>query len=164
MRFKGRIAIVTGGGAGMGKAAALGFAKEGARVYIMGRNEATLKAAAQEYTGKDGKIIPAVGDVSRRADIKAVAAKVIKECGKVDILVNYAGGNPDHAPMRPFVEENEEYWDRMIEMNLLGYMVFCRAVLDSMIKQKYGKIVNFGAIAGRVAVRVWQPTLRPKAV
>jgi 2-hydroxycyclohexanecarboxyl-CoA dehydrogenase len=150
MRFKDKVAIVTGGGAGMGKAAALGFAKEGAKVYIMGRNEATLKAAAEEYKGKDGKIIPAVGDVSRRADIKAVAAKVIKENGKVDILVNYAGGNPDHAPMRPFITETEEYWDKMIETNLLGYMVFCRAVLDSMIKQKYGKIINFGAIAGRV--------------
>jgi 2-hydroxycyclohexanecarboxyl-CoA dehydrogenase len=150
MRFSNKVAIVTGGGAGMGKAAALGFAKEGAIVYIMGRNEATLKEAAQEHKEKDGKIIPAVGDVSERADIKEVAARAIREYGKVDILVNYAGGNPDHAPMRPFIEENEEYWDRMIETNLLGYMVFCRAVLDSMIKQKYGKIINFGAIAGRV--------------
>jgi 2-hydroxycyclohexanecarboxyl-CoA dehydrogenase len=150
MRFKNRTVIVTGGDAGMGKAAALGFAQEGAKVFIMGRNESTLKAAAQEYTGKDGEIISVVGDVSKREDIKVVTAKVLKQCGKVDILVNYAGGNPDYAPMRSFIEENEEYWDRMIQMNLLGYMIFCRAVLDSMIKQKYGKIINFGAIAGRV--------------
>jgi len=150
MRFKDKVAIITGGGAGMGKAAAMGFAKEGAKVYIVGRTEETLKATAAEYKGKDGKIIPAVGDVSDRKDIKAVAAKVLKECGKVDILVNYAGGNPDHSPMRPFIEENEEYWDKMIAVNLVGYMIFCRAVLDSMMKQKYGKIINFGAIAGRV--------------
>jgi NAD(P)-dependent dehydrogenase (short-subunit alcohol dehydrogenase family) len=149
MRFTNKVAIITGGSQGMGKAAALGFAKEGASVVITSRSEEKLKKAADEIRAAGGSVMPVKGDVTKSESIKAVVDRVLKEYGRVDILFNYVGGEPDLKPMTLFTEQNEDYWDRMIDLNLKSTILFSRAVLDSMIKQKYGKIVNTAAIAGR---------------
>jgi 2-hydroxycyclohexanecarboxyl-CoA dehydrogenase len=149
MRFKDRVVIISGGTAGMGKKAALDFAQEGAAVVITSRSEEKLKKAADEIRAV-GKVTAIKGDVTRSDSIKAVVAKVLEQYGKVDILFNYVGGEPDLKPMKLFTEQTEDYWDKMIELNLKSTIIFSRAVLDSMIKQKYGKIINTAAAAGRV--------------
>jgi 2-hydroxycyclohexanecarboxyl-CoA dehydrogenase len=150
MRFENRVAIITGGSAGMGKAAALGFAKEGAKVVITSRSEEKLEKAADEIRAAGGTVMAVKGDVTSSESIKAVVAQVLKEYGRVDILFNYVGGEPDLKPMTLFIDQNEAFWDRMIALNLKSTIIFSHAVLDSMIKQKYGKIINTAAIAGRV--------------
>ena len=150
MRFKDKVAIISGSTAGMGKATALGFAKEGACVVINGRNEENLNKTADEIRSIGGTVTAVKGDVSKSESVNAIVGKALEQYGKVDILFNYVGGNPDLAPMTLFTEETEAYWDRMIELNLWSTIIFSRAVLDSMIKQNYGKIINTAAIAGRV--------------
>jgi 2-hydroxycyclohexanecarboxyl-CoA dehydrogenase len=150
MRFKDKVAIITGGAAGMGNAAALGFAKEGAFVVINDINQEGLEKAAEEIRAIGGKVLTAHGDVTNSTTVKYIVAKCIEQYGKVDILFNYVGGEPGTAPMTPFIEQNEGFWNRMIDINLKSTILLCRAVLDSMIKQRYGKIINTGAIAGRI--------------
>lgn len=150
MRFKGRVAIITGGTQGMGKAAALGFAKEGARVVINGRNAENLNKTADEIRSVGGTVTVVPGDVTRSDIIKAIVAAALEQYGRIDILFNYVGGDPNLAPLTPFIEQTEEFWDRMIDLNLKSTIIMSRAVLDSMIKQKFGKIINTAAIAGRV--------------
>ena len=150
MRFKDRVAIITGGTAGMGKAAALAFAKEGASVVINGRNEENLNKTTDEIRSAGGTVTAVQGDITRSESVKSIVTTTLKQYGRVDILFNYVGGNPNLAPLTPFIEQTEDFWDRMIELNLRSTIILCRAVLDSMIKQNYGKIINTGAIAGRV--------------
>jgi 2-hydroxycyclohexanecarboxyl-CoA dehydrogenase len=150
MRFQGKVVIITGGSAGIGKAAALGFAREGAAVVINGRNEANLHHAAAEIQAAGGEVTAVQGDVTKTADIKVIVSRTLDRYGRIDILFNYVGGDPDMAPLTLFVEQTEEYWDRMIEINLKTTILFSRAVLDSMIPQRYGKIINTAAIAGRI--------------
>jgi 2-hydroxycyclohexanecarboxyl-CoA dehydrogenase len=150
MRFKDKVAIITGGSEGMGKAAALGFAKEGADVVITSRTEEKLKKASEEIRAAGGKVKAIQGDVTKSDSIKAVVAQVLKEYGRVDILFNYVGGTPDFTPFSMFIEQTEDYWDKTITFNLKSTLVFSRAVLDSMIEHKYGKIINTAAMAGRL--------------
>jgi len=90
------------------------------------------------------------GDITRSDSIKELVATALKQYGRIDILFNYVGGDPDVAPLTPFNEQTEDFWDRMIDLNLRSTIILSRAVLDAMIKQKYGKIINTAAIAGRV--------------
>ena len=150
MRFKGRVAIITGGTAGMGKAAALGFAREGAYVVINGRNEEKLNKTAVEIRALGGKVTTVRGDITKSDCVKVIIATAREQYSRIDILFNYVGGDPDLAPLTPFIEQSEDFWDRMIDLNLKSTIVMSRAVLDSMVKQKYGKIINTAAISGRV--------------
>jgi 2-hydroxycyclohexanecarboxyl-CoA dehydrogenase len=150
MRFKDKVAIITGGASGMGKAAAIGFAAEGACVVINDINGERLAETADEVRRCGGTVMTALADVTKRDAVTAMVADVLARYGNVDILFNYVGGDPDQAPLTPFVEQSEDFWDRMIALNLKSTILMCRAVLDSMIRQKYGKIINTGAIAGKV--------------
>lgn len=150
MRFKDRVAIITGGTAGMGRAAALGFAKEGACVVINGRNEEKLKKITDEIKSAGGIVTTVQGDITSSDTIKTLAVTTIEQYGRIDILFNYVGGGPDLAPLAPLVEQDEGFWNRVIDLNLKSTIVLSRAVLDSMIKQEYGKIINTAAVAGRV--------------
>lgn len=150
MGFSNKAAIITGGTAGMGKAAAKALAGEGAKVVIIGRNEANLKNAADEIKSTGGIVTPVRGNVTQGSSIKTLVNTALEEYGRIDILFNYVGGDPDLAPLKPFIEQNEDFWNRMIELNLKSTISLCHAVLDTMIKQKYGKIINTAAIAGRI--------------
>jgi 2-hydroxycyclohexanecarboxyl-CoA dehydrogenase len=90
------------------------------------------------------------GDITRNDSVKTIVATALKQYGRIDILFNYVGGDPNMAPLTPFIEQTEDFWDRMIALNLRSTIVMSRAVLDTVIKQKYGKIINTAAIAGRV--------------
>lgn len=150
MRFKDKVAIVTGGSAGMGKASAIAFAREGANVVINGRNKEKLEIAADEIRQAGGEVTIAPGDITKDEVIYSIVEKTLEDYGKIDILFNYVGGNPENASMELFIKQKTDYWEQMLRVNLWSTIIFCRAVLDSMIEKKYGKIINTSAAAGKM--------------
>jgi 2-hydroxycyclohexanecarboxyl-CoA dehydrogenase len=150
MRFKGKVAVVTGGTSGMGREAVLGFVREGASVVVNDIDEARLTELAEEIRRSGGKITPAPGDITRPETVDAMVDGALRDYGRLDILFNYVGGEPGAAALTPFTQQAEDYWDKIIALNLKSTIRVCRAVLDPMMAQKYGKIINTGAIAGKI--------------
>jgi len=150
MRFKDKVAVVTGGTSGMGRAAVLGFAKEGASVVVNDIDAEKLEEVAEEIKSTGGDVLTIRGDITKKETISRMVNDTIQRFSKIDILFNYVGGEPNLGPHAPFLEQNDEFWDKMIELNLKSTMLACQAVLQKMIKRKYGKIINTGAIAGKV--------------
>jgi 3-oxoacyl-[acyl-carrier protein] reductase len=143
MRLKGRIAIVTGAGRGIGKEISLTLAREGATVVALGKSE-TVNETVKEITRMKGKAVAVMADVSNHKQIQDAIKKVIEKFGRVDILVNNAG----IFRSSPLTQMKEEDWDEMMNVDLKGVFNCTKAVLPTMIKQKYGKIVNISSIAG----------------
>jgi len=152
--LENRVAIVTGGAKGMGKATALKFAGEGCDVVVADLQvEAAQKvAAAIEAMGR--KALAVKVDISQKAEVDEMAAQTIKKFGKIDILVNCAGGvlgikDGDSATA------TEADWDKILNINLKGTFLVCMAVIPQMKKQKYGKIISIssmGAVNPSVSV------------
>lgn len=150
MRFKDKVAIITGGTSGMGREAVLGFVREGASVVVNDIDEEKLSQMVDEIKTMGGGMIPAPGDITKADTINAMVDSALKNWGRIDVLFNYVGGEPNQAPLSPFVEQSEDFWDRMITLNLKSTIMACRAALNPMMQQRYGKIINTGAIAGKV--------------
>jgi 2-hydroxycyclohexanecarboxyl-CoA dehydrogenase len=146
MKLKDRVAIVTGSGSGIGRAIALAMAREGARVAVVDLNEAGAQETVKEIQKEGGQAHAYKGDITKKAQIEAVVADVIKRWGTVHILVNNAGWDK----VEPFIQSTEEMWDKVLAINLKGPIICTRAVLDEMIKNGYGKIVSIASDAGRV--------------
>ncbi len=142
MKLKARVAIVTGGARGIGQGIARALAAEGARVAIFDIDGATAQKTAAEIPGARAWGV----DVTAKAQVDQAVGEVEKTFGAVHILVNNAGWD---RPM-PFFETNEEFWNKILAVNLKGPIICTRAVLDSMIKQGGGKIVFIASDAGRV--------------
>jgi len=149
MRFKDKVAIVTGGTGGIGKAAVLGFVKEGASVVINGRNKESLNEVSEKILSMGGTVTTVQGDITKKETTESIVDKAMEEYGKIDILFNYVGGEPDLKPTTPFLDQDEEFWDKMIELNLKSTVRTCKAVCEKMVKNNYGKIINTGAMSGR---------------
>lgn len=145
MSLEDRIAIVTGSGRGIGRAIAETLAQRGAHLVIADRNaeqaETTAHAIA-EATGR--RTLPLSVDVSDNASAKAMVEAALAKFGKVDILVNNAGITRDYLIMRM----SEEDWDTVIDTNLKGVYNCSKAVVRSMMKQHYGRIVNISSVSG----------------
>jgi 3-oxoacyl-[acyl-carrier protein] reductase len=146
MRFKDRVAIVTGGSKGLGKVIAQQLAQEGATVVINGRDMDALEKAAQEITQKGGRITAIQTDVSNSRDVKAMIDKVIEDSNRIDILINNAAVFAESVKI---MDLEEEEWDRIMTTNLKGVFLCAQAVIKPMIKQKYGKIVNMTSFTGK---------------
>ncbi len=146
MRLKERVAVVTGAGRGIGRAIARALAAEGARVALLDINDAEARDAAGEIQKAGGDALAFRADVTVRAQVETAVGEVLARYGTVHILVNNAGWD---RPM-PFIETTEEFWDRILAINLKSQIICTRAVLDPMVKQGYGKIVNIASDAGRV--------------
>jgi len=146
-KLDGKVAVVTGGGSGVGKAVALLFLKEGARVVIAGRDAAKLNAVAAEADA-GGNLTTVPTDVGRAADCQALIAAATTAFGRVDVLVNNAGTN---LKARTFRELTPEAWDMMIRTNLDGAFYCTKAVLPQMFDRKDGVIVNVVSVAGKAA-------------
>ena len=143
----GKVAIVTGGKRGIGRAIALAFAEAGADVVVCGRVvEGELEAVAEEIQRLGRRSLAVQADISRKSDVDNLVARVMAEFGVIDILVNNAAVFIDG----PMLELHEDDWDRVIDINLKGYYLCSQAVGKRMVDQKRGNIIN---MASRSAVR-----------
>ncbi len=144
----GRVALVTGGNKGLGKAMARGFAEAGADVVIASRHGDELRAALDEIltgTGRRGAYI--VADMSNRDDVQKMAQTAIETMGHVDILVNNAGMNAPQA----IDEVTDETWDRVVEVNLTSVMALTRGIVPQMKSRRWGRVVHISSIMGQVS-------------
>ncbi len=146
-KLAGQVAVITGGGSGVGKATAALFLREGATVVIAGRDAAKLAAAAAEL-GHPGRVLAVPTDVTVNEQCVALVAAATAKFGRVDILVNNAGTN---IKDRTFRELTPEAWDKMIAANLDGAFYCMKAVLPQMFDRKDGLIVNVVSVAGKRA-------------
>ena len=148
MMLEGKAAIVTGSSRGIGKAVALRFAKEGAKVCVncvATRDKA--EAVAAEIKKAGGEAIVVQADVAKKADAERLMAETAKRFGRLDILVSNAGIILD----RPFVESTDEDWTRAIEVNLHGFFNVTRAALPYMTRQKWGRVIATGSCITEIA-------------
>ena len=137
--MKGRVAIVTGGGRGIGEAVALALAREGARVVVAARTGAELGrvVARIEQLGGAARAVPS--DVSQPGQVERLTRAALDAYGQIDVLVN-AAGIP--GPIGPLWDTDVAAWKRAIDVNLLGTFLCCHAVVPHMIKQRRGKVIN----------------------
>lgn len=145
MRFTGKVAVVTGGSKGIGKAIAVALAKEGADVAITARNPEDLKTAENEILRLGTKVLSIRCDVQKRADVESMAKQVLNELGAPSILINNAGV----GKFREIVNMSDEDFRSILETNLFGVFYCTRAFLPSMIEKQEGHIVNIGSLAGK---------------
>lgn len=143
MLLKDRIAIVTGGAKGIGRAIALKFAREGCDVVVNAMHIEGAEKVAGEIKALGQKSIAIACDVASSTAVNDMVARTIKEFGKIDILVNNAGGVSGDAKIEA---TTEEAWDRVIAVNLTGQFLCCKAVIPYMKKNKYGKIINVSSM------------------
>ena len=141
----GGVALVTGGGRGIGKAIALRLAQLGAAVSICGRNEESLMSAAQELRALGVRVHAQTADVTRAGDIVPLVESTEKELGPITILVNNAG----IGGFGPVHEKSEEEWDRVLNTNLKSVFLVSRAVVPAMIRRGGGDIINISSLAGK---------------
>ncbi len=146
MRLKDRIAIVTGGGQGIGRAMCLVFAQEGAHIIIAEQNKGAAEVVAEEVKGLGRRSLAIQTDVSNSDSVRSMVAQVLEAFGRIDILVNNAG----IFSYTRIEDCNEAEWDRMMAVNLKGPFLCSQAVMETMKKQKFGRIINLGSLAGRV--------------
>jgi NAD(P)-dependent dehydrogenase (short-subunit alcohol dehydrogenase family) len=144
-KLDGRIAIVTGGGSGIGKAITRSFAKEGAKVIIAGRNAEKLNATAREIVIESATVVPIQTDVTHEAQVNSLFERTIDLFACVDILVNNAGAI-DGAPLD---EMPVETWDKVIATNLRGPFLCTRSAMRIMKTQGNGRILNIGSISAQ---------------
>lgn len=144
MKLKGKNAIITGGGRGLGKATAIAFAQEGINVAITGRNEKTLQATVAELEALGVKATYAAFDVTDKAKVKAEIATIINTLGGVDILVNNAG----ISEFGKFTDMSAERWEEILLTNVMGVYNVTREVLPHLIDQNEGDIFNVASTAG----------------
>jgi len=157
MNLKDKIAIVTGAGQGIGKAIALRLANAGADVAMLDLNMAAVEEVAEEIEALGRRAHPIEADVSLFPEVRDAVIKVISYLGRVDILVNNAGIAGRTLPLTDLEESD---WHAVIDVNLTGVFFCCKAVIDTMIEQDYGRIVNVASIAGKEG----NPTLIPYSV
>lgn len=146
MRLKDRVAIITGAGNGMGKADAILFAKEGAKIVVNDIRQENADEVVKEINDAGGEAYASTADVTKMEDVEAMVNEAVEKWGKVDILVSNAGWDN----LRPFLHTDREFWDKIFELNLIGHLNVVKAVLPAMMKNKYGKIVTIGSDAGRL--------------
>lgn len=145
-RLEDRVIIITGGGQGIGRAFALGFAKEGAKIAIADINGSAAESVAAEIGEAGGEALAVITDVSSEESTQQMAATVIAHWGRIDGLMNNAAFfQRPQITNGPIEEIPVEEWDRVMAVNLKGPFLCCRAVIGHMKEQKYGKIVNISS-------------------
>ena len=141
-RLANRIAIVTGGGRGLGKAIALAYAEEGADLVLVGRGQEELNRAAEEIQALGRKALAISADVTQIDQVKSMVQATLSEFGKIDILMNAAG----QRAVFPTTELTFEDWQRVLNVNLTGSFVCSQVVGKEMIERGYGKIIMMGSM------------------
>lgn len=142
----GRVALVTGASQGIGRACALALAEGGAAIALAARNEEKLAQVAAEIEGKGGKAATFRMDVANESEIKSAVKAAIERFGKLDILVNNAGITHDTLLLRM----KRADWDSVLQTNLTGTFLCTQAALGSMLRQRWGRIINITSIFGQI--------------
>jgi NAD(P)-dependent dehydrogenase (short-subunit alcohol dehydrogenase family) len=142
-RLEGKIAIVTGGGTGIGKGVARALAREGAGVVLASRNTAVLEAAAEELRGEGGPVAVVGTDVTDEAQVEALFAETGRRFGRLDLLVNNAGA----FEFAPLDELTLDQWRQLLDVNMTGVFLCTRAALRTMKRQGSGRIINIGSVS-----------------
>jgi 3-oxoacyl-[acyl-carrier protein] reductase len=148
MKLKDKVALITGGARGIGKAIALAYAREGARLAICARTESEINETVQEIQKLKADAQGWPCDVSIEESVKDFVGVIIKEFGRIDVLVNNAGVMTRPVPI---TELEVKKWDYTIAVNLRGPFLITKSVLPVMIKQKSGSIINVSSMVGRGA-------------
>lgn len=143
MDLKGKVAIITGAGRGMGRTHAIALAKDGAKVVVSDISLEGCQKVVEEIEKGKGEALAVKCDVSKKEEVDETVRKTVEKFGKVDILVNNAG----IAQFVPFLEMTEEDWDRTLDINLKGYFLCAQAAAKEMAKQKSGVIINIASVA-----------------
>jgi NAD(P)-dependent dehydrogenase (short-subunit alcohol dehydrogenase family) len=144
MRLAGKVALVTGGGRGIGRRYALGLAKEGASVAVNALRKEGAMETVKEVEDHGGKAVAVPGDVAQKKDVERVVAEVTEAWGRIDCLINNAGVNPFILPAEGIEEQG---WDRVMAVNLKGVFLCCQAAFPVMKEQGGGRIVNISSQA-----------------
>ncbi len=150
-KFDGKVAIVTGSSSGIGKAIALRFAQEGARVTLAARRQELLQETARRIQEQGGHALPVQTDIADEQQVERLIQKTVGEFGRLDIMVNNAGVGGGG----PIAEVATQEWDRVMNTNLRGTFFCCRAALRQMKRNGGGFILNISSVAG---VQAWSGT------
>jgi NAD(P)-dependent dehydrogenase (short-subunit alcohol dehydrogenase family) len=154
MRFQGRVALITGGSKGIGRATALRLAREGGAVAVNGRDGEAVASVVHGIEAAGGRAVAAVGDVTRSADVARIVEQTIAQLGPIDILVNNAGGG---TMARWLDDVDEAAWTKSLDANLKSAFLVTKAVIPGMRERRRGRIVMVASIAGRNMSRLSGP-------
>ncbi|MCE5210305.1 MAG: glucose 1-dehydrogenase [Deltaproteobacteria bacterium] len=143
--LKDKVAIITGGGRGIGQAIAFAFAKAGAKVVVTSRKAQDLEATANEIKAFGGEAFPLPAHLGKTEEIKKMIDAVMARYGRIDILVNNAGASP---AMASILECDDRLWDKLMDINLKGAYFVSQAAANIMVKQGGGKIINVSSVDG----------------
>ncbi|WP_244886929.1 glucose 1-dehydrogenase [Rossellomorea vietnamensis] len=141
---KDKVAIVTGGGRGLGKEMALALGRAGAHVVVCSRNQSACEEVKETLIGWGVRSLAIPCDVTRKADVIHVVETVMKEFGRIDILINNSGT----SWAGPFADIPEDKWDKVMDVNVKGAFLFSQEVSRIMVRQKAGKIINIASVTG----------------
>jgi NAD(P)-dependent dehydrogenase (short-subunit alcohol dehydrogenase family) len=147
MRLKDKVALITGGGAGIGEATALAFAREGASVVVVDIDAQSGSEVAEQIQGQGGGALAVAGDVTSEADVQRAVEATRSEYGRLDVLDNNAG----MCELKPLLETTEADFDRTMKLNVLAILFACKRAIPLMIEDGGGSIIN---IASLTALRV----------
>jgi NAD(P)-dependent dehydrogenase (short-subunit alcohol dehydrogenase family) len=142
MRLKDRVALITGAGGGIGQATALRFAEEGATVALVDIQMENIENLVRKISNLGRKVFFKRMDVRNQIEVEEIVQRVVKEFGRLDILINNAGLNIAVVAKRT----TEEEWNKLMDINLKGTFLCCQAVFEPMSKQRYGRIINTASI------------------
>ena len=146
MQLKDKVAIITGSGRGIGRTIAIGYANEGAKVVIAARTADQINAVAEEIQKNGGQVLAVQADVRVPSEVEELLQQTMNRFGQIDILVNNAGVNPRGE----FLDSTHEDWELAWQINVMGVVHCCRAVLPIMQCQRRGNIINVGSGMGLV--------------
>lgn len=154
MKLEGKVAIVTGGGGGIGRVIALRFTREGAAVVLAGPTEEKIKGVETEILENGGRVIAVLTDVADEANVERMVASALSGFGRIDILVNNAGVA---GPTALVQNVSRDDWDRTFAINLTGAFLCAKHVLPHLVEQRSGCIINITSIAGLQAYAYRSP-------
>ena len=148
----GKVALITGGSRGIGRAIAAAYARAGARVFICGRNSTEVEDALREIRARGGEIDGVAGDISHAQDVQRIVAAALERFGAIDVLVNNASVL---GPREAIAEYPLDAWEEVIRINLTGLFLITHEVLPAMLVRRSGSIINVTSGVGRAGKAKW---------